>query len=55
MAYDMQRDEELRRQHFQWTVNSTGSMEEYKIRVRPFIPVWLGIEPMALPHFEENR
>lgn len=55
MAYDMKADGDLRMANFAYTVNSTGDMESYLTRVRPFIPVWLGLEVLGIPKFPENQ
>lgn len=55
MAYDMKADGDLRQANFNYTVSSTGNMATYLTRVRPFIPVWLGLEVLGIPKFPENQ
>lgn len=53
MAYALKADGDLRQRLFNYTVSSTGSMVEYLLRVRPFIPVWLGLEVLGIPEINE--
>lgn len=43
MAYDIKADGDLRQRYFDFVVSSTGSADEFLARIRPFIPVWLGL------------
>jgi hypothetical protein len=49
MAYDMRLNAEQRLANFNFHVISSGPLEDYLIRVRPFIPVWLGLENVYVP------
>lgn len=48
LAWDMKGDVEKRMSLYQYTVDSSGSMDEYMERARPFIPVWLGLSTIGL-------
>lgn len=52
LANALRHDHDRRQQVVSYTVSSTGTLEEFYIRVRPFIPVWLGLEAMGLPRSE---
>lgn len=49
LAYDLETDFSMREELFQYTVTSDGTMDEYKARVQPFIPVWAGAATIKLP------
>lgn len=55
MATDLTIDRETLRECFQYTVDSTGSMDEYRRRVAIFLPVWCGTATLGVPDPFQNE
>lgn len=55
LAYDLMGDHELRMKYMNFTVDSTGSMEQFKFRCSPYIPHWLGLEALDLNRYPRSQ
>lgn len=54
MATDLTTDRETLRECFKYSVDSSGSMDEYRRRVGIFLPVWCGTATLGIPDAVET-
>lgn len=55
LAYKLRDVFERHKLGVDYYVSSVGAMDDYLCRVRPHIPVWLGLEALNIPKFPENN